>query len=512
MNTSADAYLSAVAAGQMPPVAGPLTDHTAAWSPVRRAGQTHTPPADCGGQHPAARWPLSAILLCLAFLSGSLCADTAAAAVAPAAAPAQEEIRLGVTVSPERITRVNCKVAIRGQIIAPTTTGSTEMKLSSDAAFTFDQRQFASQVSGAFGLRGWRRFQDAGVTTTVGEDHKTTVQLPASHRLLQVYGTDAGLLHLSPEVRLTRQQVDLLQLPCDPLAAAGLLPSRALTARDEKWNTDTWVTPLLVGLDAVAKQNTACELIELTDAQAVVRFTATADGAVTGAASSISLTGQLTLDRSAGLITQLQARLQEKRSPGTVSPGLDVTADVQWTQTLQTASSDLPVDLAEQLPADNQLQLTLVTPWRLLLLHSREWHLFHETAELVMLRMLRNGSLLGQCNLSPALTMPAGEFTPDDQFRSEVLSALASRQATLVSSRVTPDLNGWRIHHVRASSTASDKTIYWDYHLCTQKSGEQFLVIFSHTQQDDAAFGDAAEQILKTLTLRPVRPRIPLPR
>ena len=306
---------------------------------------------------------------------------------------------------------------------------------------------------------------------------------------MQVYGTDAAVCHLSPDVRLTRQQVDLLQMPCDPLVTNALLPNRPLKDVTEKWNTDPWVLPLMFGMEAAVSQSASCQISALTESTATVRIQLKADGAVNGSASEIELTGTYTFDRISSLITGLEATLTEKRSPGTVSPGLEITADVNWKQQqLSDQTEDLPASLPETTPTESRLLLTLVTPWRLTMLHSREWHLFHETADLIMLRLLRNGSLIGQCNIAPSIAVPPGEFTPDDQFRTEVQQALATRQAGIVSSNITEDANGWRIHTLRSESPAENNSIHWDYHLCTHSSGQQFLIIFSHTGNQKNVF------------------------
>jgi hypothetical protein len=63
-----------------------------------------------------------------------------------------------------------------------------------------------------------------------------------------------------------------------------------------------------------------------------------------------------------------------------------------------------------------------------------------------------------------------------------------------------------------SAAVAAQKTVFWDYYLCSAKSGEQYSLVFSHLEEDAAAFGDAAERMLSTLTLRTGRPRVPLPK
>lgn len=427
---------------------------------------------------------------------------------------AETEISLMVAPQSERVTRIAYQLQIRGKMLVPAPTGgdNTSLKLSSSADFVFDQRQFPSAVTGPPALRAIRRFAQAGSRTVVGEDHMTTVQLPEAGRTIQVLGSDSTLIQFSPEVRLTRQHVDLLQFSCDPLAVAGLLPGRAIQNESEKWNTDAWVIPLLAGMDATVSQSAACHLVSLNPSEAVVGFDAQAEGAISGAPSKVQLRGQLTFDRTAAIITKLAGVRTETRGAGAVSPGLDITADIQWTQEIVTPASNLPTELSAAPPAAAQLMLTLVTPWRLRLVHPREWHLFHETNDLIILRMLHNGSLTGQCNLSRAATVPAGEFTAEEEFLESVRSQMATAGGSIATSEVLPNRSGWRVHHVRASSEAGQKTIVWDYYLCSADTGEQFSVIFSHAGSDDAIFGDAADEILRTMTIRPRRTGTPLPK
>lgn len=433
-----------------------------------------------------------------------------------------DEIRLDLRVEPDRVTETICQVSIEGTLTTPSSTGgATDWKLASTGKFRFRQRQQVPEVPGVNGLRAVRRYVEAGATTVVGDEHRTVTQLPSSHHQLQVYGADTVLLHVSPAVRMARKHVDLLQLPCDPLAAAGLVPSRPLASSDEKWNADPWVLPMLIGLDGVVSQSVSCEISQISDTVAVVQFRGEAEGASLGAAVTASLSGQFTINRVDGLISELQALLKQKSSPGVVSPGLDVSVTVSWTQKVAEDEALLQAELPPPTePEPAGLLLTLATPWRLALLHNRNWHLFHETADLVMLRLLEHGALIGQCNIGPAPTVAAGESTSEDVYRQEVAAAIASRGGSVAESEVFRTESGWRVHHVRAltetnppaASGAVKDTVYWDYYLCTWKTGEQFALAFTHTRADDARFGSADRDILNTLVILQNRQKLPLPR
>jgi hypothetical protein len=178
--------------------------------------------------------------------------------------------------------------------------------------------------------------------------------------------------------------------------------------------------------------------------------------------------------------------------------------------------------------------MTLVTPWQLLLLHDRDWHVFQQTAELMVLRRVSNGALIAQCNLSRGPQQPPGQYSSQEEFLADVERRISERGGQIENSIVHADINGWRIHHVRAMGKvpvdepqgeksrelpqgavpkgAKDRKVLWDYYLCSAQTGEQYSLVFSHLEEDSASFGDVADQMLRTLTLRAPRPRVALPK
>ena len=423
-----------------------------------------------------------------------------------------DEISLVDPADPKRTTRVEYALKIEGKLLTPSPNGPSEWNLNSSGKFVFDQRRFLFDSTGPLALRAIRRFATAETESIVGKDHKTSVVLPAQTHLIQVYGGEHQLLQLSPDVRLTRPQVDLLQFPCDPIVVTGLLPARNLKDKHEKWNADSWVMPMLVGVDAAVSQTATCQLQSLTASDAVVTFEGTTEGAVTGSATKVTLKGALTFDRDGQFIRSFNAVQSERREPGPFSPGLKVEATIAWTQTNPQSTSSIPETMPDSVPDARQLLLTLATPGRVLMLHNRDWHVFHETAEMTMLRMVHDGALVAQCNISPSPAVPAGDFTSEQEYVAEVRAALEERKGTVKSSKIHDDVNGWRIHQVRALGKASDKALIWDYFLCTAKSGQQISLIFSYAEEDEKQVSGSPEQMLGTLTVRADRPKVALPR
>lgn len=428
----------------------------------------------------------------------TICLAVAAAASTTLLA-ADESIRLAATVNTAATTEVDYEINISGQIITPSEDGPNQFPLSSRGVFQFQQGLNASTATGPSSISGTRIFSSANTTTTVGKEHVTKVSLPNTYKTVQVYGQDNRLIAYCPKFLLSRQHLDLIQMPFDPMAINAIFPTGNVNV-GEKWNTEAWLMPMLTGIETAIDQSATCTLKSLTDEKAVVFFTGKISGAVHGSAANVGYSGEFTLDRKQGIITSFRGQQKEKRTPGPVSPGLNITANIRWNQTESDRRITIPSKPPEP-PAAEKLQLVFQTPLKLQLKHSREWHIFHQTPAVAMLRQLRNGSLVSQCNISAAITVPPKQHTPDKEFRKDVQNSVSERKGTIVAEDTVREDSNWRIRHVEAIGDASGDVIKWDYYLCSAASGEQYSIVFSHSDSDKIEFGKEAQTILATLKI-----------
>ncbi|MCA9047469.1 MAG: hypothetical protein KDA89_01995 [Planctomycetaceae bacterium] len=450
--------------------------------------------------------PQSAVLPVLILATACLVRPTVAGPASAAAANG-EGIRLSSAIAEKQTSDIEFHLDVTGTMTTPGTDGSRQFPVTSSAVMKFLQQRFPAPPGGPFALKAARIFRAAGTTTKVA-DTETSVTLEEPYSQMQIFGSADGFVIVSPRYAVPRRQLDLLQMPCDPLSVIGMLPGSEPSVGD-KWNTDAWVMSAMTGVEVATEQSAACELKSADAATAVVAFSGQIKGAIRGSAAEISVTGEFSVDRNTGLIRQLKATQTEKRTPGPVSPGMDVTAVIQWTQQPAEPDSDFPATLPEELPPAGRQLLALQTPLRLQFMHSREWFLFHETPTVLMMRQLRGGNLISQCNISSGVTVPAGEHTPDEEFRADVTESVAERKGRVTAEDTARDDDQWRIRHVQAVGDADGREIIWDYYLCSAGSGEQFSLVFSHFREDDEAFADEADRLLSTLQLAARRPNLP---
>lgn len=412
----------------------------------------------------------------------------------------------GDEIQRDQATSVLYTIRIEGTISTPDKAGAQSFPLTSNGEFQFRNLQTSVETSGLDSLRALRQFRKAETRTIVDKTRETLVSLPTPYGRIHTCGHDGQLTSWHPQYALLRSQADLLRMPFDILVMQALMPTGSVKQADT-WNAAAWVVPALTGLDATVTQSVKCRMKSLTDDDADIVFEGTIEGAVTGSASRVNFGGEFTVDRKAGMIRRANITMKEKRTAGPVSPGIDVTATIQWSQD-PVVMTDENATIAK--PNDQQLLLSAKAPGGLKFRHSRQWHLFHETDAVMMLRMLKDGRLIGQANFSKGISVKPGTHTPDAEFDRDISQSVSERKGKVLDSKTLPQRTGWRFRQVKATGAAAEKTILWDYYLCSSNSGQQFSVVFSHASEDIASFEGEPLKLLKNFSL-PQRKRPALP-
>lgn len=393
-------------------------------------------------------------------------------------------------------TEVDYSFRLSGDVLVPGEAGEQKFRIESDGSFRFQQRHVSLND-----VRGIRLFDQAETNTKV-DQHATATKLPAAYKLLHFQNRNGRLTAFHESRSLSRKQVNLVQMPFDPLVLATTLPSTSLK-EGEKWNLESWQLPLLVGVDAAVEQSATCEMQRLTDSEAEIRLTGKLSGAVSGSAANINVSAEYRFDRRSGRIIALKAQQKEKRTAGPVSPGLNVTANIRWSQKSASQASQLLLKSPNVESTQSRRMMQVASESGLQLKLSREWHEFHETPTVLMLRQLRDGRLISQCNLSGVRRVAPGTHTSDQEFRRDVEESVSQRKGRVFEEETLDRYPGWRVRHVNAVGAAGEDTIVWDYYLCSAENGKQYSLVFSRSDAETKAFGDEADRVLKTISLAP---------
>lgn len=361
------------------------------------------------------------------------------------------------------------------------------------AAFRFRERRLPPGGRDAQALRALRDLELATAHTRVG-DFDSDMRVPAGLRLIVSEGRREGIRHYSPGRSMSRDSVELLNMPGDPLTLTALLPRQPVEIGEE-WSPSDWVLQMLATLEAVSASNMTCRLESVEGRMARVTFNGRIDGQRHGANTEVGIEGHLLYDTEQKIIRSGNMKYTIKASIGTIDPGMDATVDVTMQRALESSPGQLTDEAASQIalePPSSELLLQFdAQPWRVNFQHDRDWYIFQAALQgnpkVVILRLMNQGSLICQCNLSPAPAAPAGQHASLDEFESDIAEALGDKLERILTREEVPANDGRKIFrfvaegHIRVAggSGAVEIPMQWIYYLVAAPSGKQVSAVFA---------------------------------
>ncbi len=416
-------------------------------------------------------------------------------------ANAADSVMLDEPASDARVHAVSEELNVTGKL--RTTAGGGKvfaLNLDVKAQFVFRERRLTGAGRDAESLRSLRHYDKASATIKV-EQQSTTSRLNPQRNRIVAQGQREGIQVYSPTGPLSFDDLELLRTPGDSLAILGLLPGK-MVAVGESWKPDSWVIQTLTGVEAVLKSDLSCRLESVANQQAKVTFEGRIEGAIVGAATTLQVSGHYVFDVEKASINYVRLTQTEKRSVGSVSPGVDVTATVTLRRSLAESPGPLSNSAAEAIPLDppaEQLQLRLDLPWQARLTFGRDWHIFHQNQEVAVMRLLDKGSLIAQCNISPVPAAEPGQHTPATQFVADIKVSLKDKLKSIADSGPIDTGGKFFLYRVTAVGQSDGIPMQWTYFLCASPSGKQVAFVFAVEQKLLDRFGNRDVAITKNL-------------
>ncbi len=326
--------------------------------------------------------------------------------------------------------------------------------------------------------RGVRHYQKAEATLVV-DGQTMTPSLSESRRTIGVEFDGAAPVLYSPAGPLSRDELDLITLPGNTLLLNRLLPSQ-ITSVNDRWEHAPELIAALFSLDAVSQTDIASELVSVEDGTAKINLAGRLQGAVEGVATEIELKGSYKVDVGTKRITWFAVLIREKRSIGHVGPGLEVTAR------LTVRAESAPADVSQVVPselappsADQFLVLHESPVGKYRLQHVRKWHLMHQVDSSSALRLVENGELVAQCNVTALPDALPGQHPPLDRFRADIQKALGENFEQFEAASEGQSPRGYTVYRVVAAGKVADVDIQWRYYLVANPRGRMLSLAFT---------------------------------
>ncbi len=336
--------------------------------------------------------------------------------------------------------------------------------------------------------------------------------LDDEHRLMLAEDSSTGFVISSPAGPLTREELDLVDIPGNTLYLDCLLPSED-TAKDVKIG-DSWAPAdkslaRLLGIDIVSRNELKCSVRDADDKGETISISGTVAGAVMGVATEMQLDGEAKSDSQRRRIVSLQLRIKEQRAAGHTSPATDVVAKLKIDAAPVEECKDLTADVVKGLPTEP----AKATPPLILhpasaglqLVYDRRWQTTRDEQTVTVLRLVDRGELVAQCNVS-LLANPSGKPTSLEDFQGDVQKVLGSHFGSFDSVEASKSAAGLQVYRATVSGKVSDLPIQWRYYLVQDEHGHKAALTYTMEQDLVERFSELDAQMIDSLAFVEPKP------
>jgi hypothetical protein len=401
-------------------------------------------------------------------------------------------------------TRVLIELKADGEFPVDAVAGAAKEKplpLKIEARLDFYERVIKRDEDGS-PRRAARRAVEAAAA--IG-DARGIVKLRPEVALLTADRRAGGVVVVSPSGPLMRSELDLVQVPGDPLAMGGLLPAKAVKVGD-RWPISDEAAKNLCDYDALTKNGLEAKLESLDDAKAEVRVGGEVRGSARGGEGVIVFAGRFTFDRKLKRISRLNITRDEARKAGPVEAALNAKS----TLTVERDPADTPAALSDEvlatLPRDDdpRREWLLLSPpdARYTLEHDRDWHLKREDPKGVVLTRLDKDKPEPLAHLHLSVGPNAGKGRHQDLagFRDDVKKAIGTRFDEIVGAgEVEAGPNAGFQYKMAVVGHEGERPVLWYYYLLAGPEGDQLLGIFTLAPESEKRFNGEDRAVLGSL-------------
>ena len=399
------------------------------------------------------------------------------------------------------LAKVEVTLQVGGDVKLATEGRQRMMPMCVVATIRYDERTLESGESRGL-VRSARLYDEASAVIKVDKGGEKP-QLPEEKRLIVVDLPAKGPPTLyAPNAPLTRQELDLIDVPGNTLAFDRLLPSEPVKVGDS-WKLDDATLAVLLGLEAVSVTDVKCTLGSVTDEVADIGATGSIAGAVGGVATEIEIKARYKFDLAQKRITQLAMLIKEKRAIGHIGPGLDTVAKlvvkispISGTESLDSRLADIPAGRAGLAAS----QLTYESPAGFGFDYDRRWFLTTEDPKLAVFRLLDRGELIAQCNVS-AITGGKAKRATLAEFQKDVQASLGKNFGQFTAASQYTSSAGYSVMKVSVRGVVSKLPIEWIYYLVCNDKGHRVSLAFTLEESLSERFAHADRELVNGIHL-----------
>ncbi|MCS6975714.1 MAG: hypothetical protein NZM31_01720 [Gemmatales bacterium] len=404
------------------------------------------------------------------------------------------------------LSRIRIEMKLEGHLLLRSGDKTTQLPLQATARHDFVERVVDVDQQGR-PTQTVRHYDTARATITVHGVPRPRELRP--ERKLQVVQTlRKRTVSYSPQGPMSREEEELIGQHFNTLALGGVFPEKEV-GLGESWRLAPYAVQGLCGLDALVSHEVQGTLKSVQNNQATVRITGTVEGITAGAEVRLDVSGKLSFDLQQKRWTSVEWNQKEQRTQGPVSPASKTETTIHVQRDFPEKADALSDEIVSGLPAtpdEAALHLVFREPkgrWEFL--YDRNWHLVTQTDQYAVLRLIEDGELLGQLNITYLPRAKRGEHISVEELQKLVREAPGFRIEQVIQSGEVPAEKGCWIYRLSVVGRADDLPIVQNVYAIAGPDGDQVLMAFTTEVSQVERFGVRDLAIVGSVTFKPAK-------
>lgn len=303
-------------------------------------------------------------------------------------------------------------------------------------------------------------------------------------------------------------EVELLLAPINTNVIELLLPESPAKV-DQPWTISKDAARELFNLEAVHECTVVASISKVEEGVASIDLKGAIQGTANSVSTELKIKGnfQAKLASECAIVSWVGLAIQEKREVSQSEPGFDIVARIRLIREEQ--SHQWSVDrsnLLELAAANHDSQLTIKhgSPMgRFAFLADRQWKTYIDTGEEAIFRLIKNNSIIAQCNVTRLPKLESGKQLTLAGLEQEIRQSLKSNAPTIVESSERVTSNKLKLMRVLVTGQSEEVPIQWIYAHLSDDSGQRLSAVFTMGANVAEVFAGADEQVCSTFELYP---------
>lgn len=391
--------------------------------------------------------------------------------------------------------------AVKGKVVNQDQAPLRQVPFEVNVTQLYDERVLTHSESSIASLRYYRDLE--GSLTIAKTASKPEIAGP--RRWICAKLDAEGRAYFSPVEPLKREELDLVDVPGNPLALNRLSPGKSVKV-GETWKHENAVLESILGIDKILEQtDLQSKLVEVKDGVAIISLTGGVVGSVQSVKSQIQLQAKYNIDLKSHQVTWIAMGLTEKRDVSVAQPGYESTTRIRL--------ATMPLDAVPELDDTNRDRVKLDDPVAGKVLafqsakggfqfvHDVRWHNMIDRLDGSVLRLVDRGDLVAQCTVTDLPKLSAGQRTSLDAFVAEIKTKLGKSLQTIQETNESTTESGLTLQRVAATAVADGVAVNWIYYLAIRDDGRRVALMFTHDSAMAERFAAADITIVSSLQL-----------